>query len=319
MPGIKCDICPNNCTLNKFGVGLCGNRLENLGKFSAGNLDPIEKKPLYHVNPGTQTLSMGSIGCNLKCPWCQNWSITKEYKGLMDTGLKYLKSIDLVNLVLSEKVDSLTFTYNEPTISYEYIKEASALLKQNSIKTYIVSNGYISEKYLEPFYKDITAANIDLKCFNTETYKKVLGGDLDTILNTLKYINSSNTWLEITTLLIPGLNDSEYEIKRLCSWIYNELGNKVPLHFSAYYPCYKYTKAERTPEETILNAVEIALKTGLKYVYSGNIENREYANTMCPECNTLLISRRGYRTESYLESGHCPNTLCKRELDGIFK
>lgn len=318
MSGIICDICPKNCTLNKYGVGLCGNRQENLGKFSAGHLDSIEKKPLYHVNPGTRTLSMGSIGCNLKCPWCQNWSISKEYKGLMDTGLKYLKSIELLNLTLSEKVDSLTFTYNEPTISYEYIVEASALFKNNSIQTHIVSNGYISDRYLEPFYKNITAVNIDLKCFNRETYKKILGGDLDTILNTLKYLSSSNTWLEITTLLIPGLNDSESEIKALTNWIYTELGNRVPLHFSSYYPCYKYTSIERTPDKTVFKAVEIALKTGLKYVYSGNTQNREYSDTMCPECNTLLISRSGYRTQSFLESGHCPNPLCKKELDGVF-
>jgi pyruvate formate lyase activating enzyme len=318
MSGIKCDICPNNCTLNTHGKGLCGNRLDNLGKFSAGHLDPIEKKPLYHVNPGTYTFSMGSIGCNLKCPWCQNWSISKEYKGIMDTGLKYLKSIDLLNLTLTEKVDSLTFTYNEPSISYEYVVEASALLKKNDIKTYLVSNGYISPKYLESFYQNIIAVNIDLKSFNREVYKKIIGCDLDVILNTLKFLRDSNTWFEITTLLIPGLNDSEYEIKQLVNWVYTELGNKVPIHFSAYYPCYKYTKAERTPPESIFKAVEIARDAGLKFVYSGNISDNRYVNTMCPECNTTLISREGYKTKSYLESGHCPNPLCKRPLEGVF-
>lgn len=308
MSGVKCDICPHHC---KTDYGICGNRLANMGKFSAIHMDPVEKKPLYHIYPGSQTLSLGSVGCNLKCPWCQNWNISKEYK---DLKLTELTPKELLLFSKNKGISSVTFTYNEPSISFEYVAEASELLMRENIRTYIVSSGYLSDKYLEPFYKNITAVNIDLKTFNKQNYKKIIGGDLDTVLNTLKFLKNSRVWLEITTLLIPGFNDTDNEINRLIDWIGNELGPFIPLHFSAYYPCYQY-KANKTPDTTILNAVKAAKAKGLKYVYSGNILNGK-TSTFCKNCGTILVSREDNTINSYIIDGKCPN--CATSLDGVY-
>ncbi|MBN2617641.1 MAG: AmmeMemoRadiSam system radical SAM enzyme [Spirochaetales bacterium] len=262
---INCDLCPNNC---KGQIGICGNRLENIGKFSAIAIDPIEKKPFYHLYPKSKTLSFGGIGCNLKCPWCQNWNISKEFTNV---GTTVLSPQDILLLAKKYEMKTVSFTYNEPTIYYEFIVEAAELLLENKIETLIVSSGYISSKYLEPFYKNVKGANIDLKCFDSSNYKNIIGGKLETILNTLEYLNSSSTWLEITTLIIPEFNDSNTEIKKMCKWIYSTLGSEVPIHFSAFHPSYKYLNKINTPVKKIEEVIKIAKDEGLQYVYSGNI------------------------------------------------
>ncbi|MGL1891173.1 MAG: AmmeMemoRadiSam system radical SAM enzyme [Spirochaetaceae bacterium] len=310
MSGIGCNLCPHNCPGSK---GFCGDRRANLGLFSAVNMDPVEKKPLYHIYPGSQTLSLGGVGCNLKCPWCQNWQISKEFK---NCSTYKISTSELIQMAKERGVNSVTFTYNEPSIHYEYVTEASRLLKAEGIDTLLVSNGYISEEYLEGLYSNIKAVNIDLKSFNKDIYKKTIGGDLETVLNTLKYVNSSNTWLEITTLLVPGINDSTDEIKNMVNWILKELGDSVPLHLSAFYPNYNYKGRTPTKEDYVLEMVRLAREAGLLYVYPGNIMAGD-SSTYCPSCNFRVIKREGYKTESYLEGNRCPN--CKNIIPGIFK
>lgn len=322
MSGIKCELCPHNCIITEGKTGICGVRtvedsrirLRTYGKFSAIHIDPIEKKPLYHVQPGRETLSLGSIGCNLRCPWCQNWSISRK-KDLY--GLSELSPEALLELCHSKGLTSVSFTYNEPIITYEYVKRASELLKDNGIDTYIVSAGYISDKYRADFFKNVKAANIDLKSFNSETYKKVIGGKLKHILDTLKYLYKSDTWLEITTLIVPGINDSTDEIRKMSEWIKSDLGSHVPLHLSAFYPTYKMTDRSPTPPEVIIRGREIALEAGLKYVYTGNITDINGSVTYCPECNTSLIEREGFTVKSNrMISGKCPK--CECYIEGLF-
>lgn len=310
MSGVGCDICPHNC---KGKIGICGERRDNLNLYSAINMDPVEKKPLYHVYPGEQTLSLGGFGCNLKCPWCQNYHISKQF----NTQAGYtLTPEDIVRLAKEHKAQSVTFTYNEPSVAYEAIKESAELLKTHNIETFMVSNGYVSAKYLEPLYNNITAVNIDLKCFSYDTYKKIIGGDLDTIKDTLVFLSKSRTWLEITTLLIPDLNDSVEEVTQMVEWIKDTLGDYIPLHFSAFYPTYLYSHKERTKEETIIQMVQLAKDIGLKYVYPGNIRGGD-SSTYCPNCNTELIHRKGYQTRTKLITGHCP--VCNQRIDGVFR
>lgn len=323
MSGVNCNICPHNCKIKEGQTGLCKVRKVidgvvvplTYGKFSAINIDPIEKKPLYHVKPGSKTLSLGSIGCNFKCPWCQNWEISQN---INFNNLTNLTPEELIDLTRSSGLDSITFTYNEPIINYEYVLEAAKAFSENSIKTYLVSAGYINKSKMEPFFENISAANVDLKSFNEETYKKLIGGELSHVLDTLKFIQKSEIWLEITTLLIPDVNDSEEEIKKLCSWIYNELGDRVPLHFSAFYPTYKMLNNIRTPGKILLNARRIAMDIGLKYVYTGNIVDIAGSTTYCPKCNTKIILRSGFSVaDSFIEDSSCP--LCNTTIDGIFK
>lgn len=323
MSGVRCDICPHNCQLKEGQVGICGVRsakneevtLLTYGKFSAINLDPIEKKPLYHVDPGSATLSLGSIGCNLRCPWCQNYTIsqTRDFNYLRELSID-----DLISLVKENSYKSVTFTYNEPIISYEYVVEASKALKECGIDTNIVTAGYINHSKLKSFFRNIRAVNVDLKAFNPNTYKKLIQGDIKPVLETLKFLCKSDTWLEITTLLIPEVNDSKKEITELVNWIYSELGDSIPLHFSGFYPTYHMNDRERTPLKTIIMARDIALKKGLKYVYTGNVVNIEGSTTFCPSCSTSLIKREGY-TVNYnnIINSKCKN--CGRAIEGIFK
>lgn len=322
MPGIRCKICPHNCLLEGDKTGICGTRVEKdgkvhsltYGKFSAISLDPIEKKPLYHVHPNSKTLSLGSVGCNLKCPWCQNYSISQEFtfKSLTDISPNLL-----VQLVLEKRYESVTFTYNEPIINFEYVTEAAKLLSDLDIEVNIVTAGYISREFLEPFFRHITAANVDLKSFNPDTYKRLIKGDIEHVLETLKYLAKSKTWLEITTLIIPGINDSKSEILSLSKWILEELGENVPLHLSAYYPTYKMLDREKTEKQKLTTARNIAKQCGLKNVYIGNIITEDGATTYCPNCNFEIIKRSNFVVvDNRLNIDRCPN--CNTVIKGIF-
>ena len=281
MSRINCNLCPNMCGGD---IGICGNRVRNIGKFSSIALDPIEKKPLMHVYPGSQTLSFGGIGCNLQCPWCQNYKISLEYKNIQT--FKLLPT-DILNMAEKKSVKSVSFTYNEPSIYLEYIAEVSELLKNKNIDTFLVSSGYICKQYLPILYKNIKAANIDLKCFSKDNYLNIIKGSLDVVLDTLKFINNSPTWLEITTLIIPGFNDGDNELNKLTNWIFINLGGNIPIHFSAFHPSYKYKKVSKTPAETIYKAVKIAKNNGLNFVYTGNIPNGKNF-ILCPKCKTTI-------------------------------
>lgn len=302
----QCNLCPHNCKLTEGQFGLCGVRkIENdkgvtinYGEISSIALDPIEKKPLYHFRPGKNILSIGSFGCNFICGFCQNFTISKNYPET-----KFLEPMELVNLAL-EKRDFLNtgiaFTYNEPTIWYEYIYDTAKF--SEGIDLVLVTNGYISQEPLKKILPFISAMNIDLKSFSEGFYGKVCGGRLNDVLETIKTANSK-CHVELTTLLIGDYNDSREEIEELCSWI-AEIDKNIPLHLSRYYPTYKFN-APATAVESIIRAREIAKKY-LNYVYIGNVPQFDNS-TYCPRCNNILVERKGYATRVLINSNICPN------------
>jgi len=320
--GIKCLLCRHYCNLSEGQIGICGvnknenGELKNLvyGKLAALNIDPIEKKPLYHFLPGSKALSLGTVGCNLKCPFCQNWQISQ-------TGdLSFSETVtpeQVVALALEKKCQTIAYTYNEPTVFYPFAHDTALLAKQYGIKNIFVSNGMESPEVIADMSNKIDAFNIDLKSFNPDFYKKTLKGKLEYVLDTLKLIKRSGFWLEVTTLIVPGENDSEKELNEIAAFISKELGHETPWHISAFYPTYKMTDKERTSGTALATAYEIGLKHGLKYIYKGNVA--EPGITKCPSCQRELIVRNGYFvTKNVLtEKGTCP--YCNTKIEGIWK
>jgi len=321
----QCDLCPHECKLKEGQVGLCHARAHQKGQLISlvyGHpiglaADPIEKKPLFHFLPGTRVLSFGTIGCNLKCQFCQNWHMSTAY--VSDATLDFVAPELIAPAALKHQCASVAFTYNEPTIFAEYAIDVAKSCHEQGLKTVAVTNGYINPKARKIFYQHIDAANVDLKAF-TETFHQIhTGAHLQPVLDTLIYLKKETTvWLEITTLLIPGKNDNSKEIEALTKWIFKNLGTDVPLHFSAFHPSYKMMDVAPTPLETLEKAREIALNQGLHYVYIGNMMTTEGENTYCPGCKTLLIERRGFQTVQLhlTPENHCPN--CHAICAGIF-
>lgn len=297
---LQCDLCPRNCKLQKGQRGFCYVRgvengevvLHAYGRTTGLAVDPIEKKPLYHFYPGTPVLSFGTIGCNLACKFCQNAHISR----CTDTNAMYETSVEqIVGTAESKGTQHIAFTYNEPVVFLEFARDVAELAHSRELNTVAVTAGYISEQARSDFFSFIDAANVDLKAFNDEFYKNYTGGRLLPVLDTLKYIKQeTDVWLEITTLLIPGLNDSESELHELSEWIAENLGENVPLHFSAFHPANKMTDRQRTPLSTLKKARRIARSKGLKYVYTGNVYDPEGSATRCPGCGQLLIKREAY-------------------------
>ena len=324
---IQCDVCPRYCKLHEWQRGLCFVRarqndqmfLTTYGRSSGFCIDPIEKKPLNHFLPGTPVLSFGTAGCNLTCKFCQNWDISKsrEFDKLQDQA-----SPDLIaNLALKTGCKSVAFTYNDPTIFLEYAIDVAKACHDRDIKTVSVSAGYICADPRKEFYQYIDAANIDLKAFTQEFYRKICSGHLDNVLETIKYIRQeTNVWLEITTLLIPGENDSEQEIYSEANWIMENLGPDVPLHFSAFHPDWKMRDKSKTTNETLKRSKQIAQECGLQYVYLGNIHDHEGSSTFCHNCNEILIGRNWYELSEWNldKSGNCLRcgSLCPGKFSG---
>ena len=323
---VQCDLCPRSCKLKNNQSGLCFGRackdnqmvLTTYGKSSGFCIDPIEKKPLFHFQPGTPVLSFGTFGCNLTCKFCQNWNISKSKETTTLTEQAHPKIIaDVANQL---QCSSVAFTYNEPVIFMEYAIETAKECRKLGIKTVAVTAGYIAEKPREEFFQYIDAANVDLKSFNEDFYHKLTGAHLGTVLETLKYIkNKTNVWLEITTLLIPNYNDSTQEIDQLTKWIRENLGEEVPLHFSAFHPAWKMMDSPPTPIATLQLAREIAKKNNLRYVYIGNVHDPEGSCTFCHQCGKAVINRNQYRIVTYNldKSGCCQH--CKTRCSGIFQ
>lgn len=310
---VQCNICPHNCVLQEGKVGLCGVR-QNLGgrikcrtygKISGYAFDPIEKKPLYHYYPGSKILSIGSYGCNLKCNFCQNWQISQacNIENLPDNSTN-------VNDIISEAKNEpnnigIAFTYNEPTVWYEFMYDIAILAYEKSLKNVVVSNGFINQQPLEELVKYVDAFNIDLKSFSESFYREMTGSDLQPVLKALEIIKENGKHLEITNLVIPGKNDDIDVFIELIDWISNKLGADTILHISRYFPKYKQS-LPYTPEETLNTLLKIATEK-LNYVYVGNIANMDYSNTNCPQCNSVLIERNGYNikfTNNYFQ-GNC--------------
>ncbi len=318
---LVCLLCSHYCKLKPNQTGICGvnkntgSKIECLvyGYIAAINIDPIEKKPLYHVLPNTKTLSFGTVGCNFACPFCQNHGISQEHN--IDKS-KYYTPQELVNLAIKHKCDSISFTYNEPTIFYPFAKDVATLAHKHNLKTIFVSNGFESKEMIDDMKGVIDAANIDLKTFNKDYYKKELKGDLDTILQNLKQFKKNGIHIEITTLIIPSKNDSTKELEQIANFIANELDIYTPWHLSAFHPDYKQLDLPSTTVDTLNKAYNIGKNAGLKYVYRGNARLPNPTN--CAKCGYELINRITYevKTNNLIAGNLCPK--CYTKLQGVF-
>ena len=322
---IQCDTCPRYCKLHEGQRGLCFVRarendqivLTTYGRSSGFCVDPVEKKPLNHFLPGTPILSFGTAGCNLSCQFCQNWDISKSRE--TDTLADAASPERIASAALELGCRSVAFTYNDPVIFLEYAIDVAQACHDVGIKAVAVTAGYICDAPREELYKYMDAANVDLKGFTERFYSKICAGHLQPVLDTLVYLkHHTNVWFEITTLLIPGENDSEQEIEDMTLWIQEHLGPDVPLHFTAFHPDYRMLEKDSTPAATLTRARNIAVKNGLRYVYTGNVHDERGGSTYCHQCGQRLIGRDWYElTEWKLTSdGRC--LACSAQCAGVF-
>ena len=298
---IQCDLCPRYCRLSDGQRGFCFVRaregdeivLTTYGRSSGFCIDPIEKKPLNHFLPGTPVLSFGTAGCNLGCLFCQNWDISKsrEFDRLADQA----SPERLAQVAVDLDCRSVAFTYNDPVIFHEYAVDVAQACREQGVKNVAVTAGYVCAEPREEFYRWMDAANVDLKAFTEDFYTKTCAGHREPVLETLVYLkHETDVWLETTTLIIPGLNDSESEIEEMTQWVVENLGPDVPMHFSAFHPDWKLLDRSATPPATLTRARQIALKNGVRYAYTGNVVDPDGDTTFCHECGQLLIGRNWY-------------------------
>ncbi len=322
---VVCELCPRECTLSEGQRGMCYVRkregdalvLTTYGRSSGFCVDPIEKKPLYHFYPGSSVLSFGTAGCNLACRFCQNWDISKARA---DDRLQDAASPDAIARAARDAgARSVAFTYNDPVIFAEYAMDTADACRELGVATVAVTAGYISERPREAFFSKIDAANVDLKAFTEDFYAKQTASSLAPVKETLRYlVHETRVWTEITTLLIPGLNDSDAELGEMTEWIARELRPDVPLHFSAFHPDYRMTDVPRTPATTLARARDIAHRNGLQYVYTGNIHDTAGGTTSCAACGEALVVRDWYEILGYAltAEGRCPR--CAAAVPGHF-
>ncbi len=320
---VKCTLCPHECILSLNKIGICRTRKNIDGKLVslayanpvAVNIDPIEKKPLHHFLPGTKTFSIATAGCNLSCKHCQNASISQVSP--LDTENYNLPPDEVVEMALKKHCSSISYTYTDPVVFFEYTLETAKLAKLKGLKNVIVSAGFINPAPLKELAKYIDAANIDLKSFSNENYKKINGARLEPVLNALQILRDSRVWVEITNLLIPTINDSSELIENMCKWLVENGFADTPLHFSRFYPTYKLLDVPPTPQETIQKAIKIALNSGVKYVFSGNFYGDKYENTFCPNCGKIVVKRIGYNvTDVFIKDGKC--AFCGEKIAGVW-
>ncbi|MDX2458220.1 MAG: AmmeMemoRadiSam system radical SAM enzyme, partial [Gammaproteobacteria bacterium] len=322
---VQCDLCPRFCKLHADQRGLCFVR-ENLddeivlttyGRSSGYCIDPIEKKPLNHFLPGTPVLSFGTAGCNLACKFCQNWDISKsrEIHTLTDEA-----SPELIARAAEQlNCNSVAYTYNDPVIFHEYAIDIAQACHEKGIKSVAVTAGYVCPEPRREFYQYMDAANVDLKAFTDDFYHKITGSHLAPVLETLEYIKQeTSVWLELTTLLIPGKNDSEKELDEMTRWVVDKLGPDVPMHFSAFHPDWKMLDVPPTPTETLIRAREIAMENGVRYAYTGNVHNAAGDSTYCHHCGEMLIGRDWYVLTDWklTPDGKCAS--CGTPCAGVF-
>ena len=322
---VQCDVCPRECKLQEGQRGLCFVRgrsgdqvvLTTYGRSSGYCIDPIEKKPLNHFLPGTPVLSFGTAGCNLTCKFCQNWDISKSRE--MDRLMDQAPPEVIAQAALDTGCRSVAYTYNDPVIFLEYAVDVAAACRERGVKNVAVSAGYVKEGAREEFFAAMDAANIDLKGFTEDFYSKLCTGALGPVLDTLVYIkHETKVWLEITTLLIPGQNDSEAELQAMTQWVMEKLGPDVPLHFSAFHPDYRMTDIQGTPPATLMRARRIAHDNGLRYVYTGNIHDKDGGSTYCHGCGTRLIGRDWYELSDWNLTADGKCNKCGAACAGVF-
>ncbi len=325
---LQCDLCPRYCKLRDDQQGLCFVRarqgdeivLTTYGRSSGFCVDPIEKKPLNHFLPGTAVLSFGTAGCNLACKYCQNWDMSKSRE--MDTLADRATPGMLADAAQELGCHSVAYTYNDPVIFLEYAVDTASACQEQGIKSVAVTAGYICEEPRKEFFHDMDAANIDLKAFSEDFYYKLTGGHLQPVLDTLRYVrHETDVWLEITTLVIPGYNDSDKELDAMTRWVVKELGPDVPMHFSAFHPDWKMMDVSSTPPASLARARTIAMENGVRYAYTGNVHDSDGQSTYCHSCGTKLIGRDGYELSTWQlsDDGHCKTcaTRCAGVFDGL--
>lgn len=323
---IRCDVCPRECAMREGQRGLCFVRgvhqgqlvLTTDGRSSGFCIDPIEKKPLNHFLPGSPVLSFGTAGCNLSCAFCQNWDISKSRE--MDRVAAEASPDKIASIAAQYGCKSVAFTYNDPIIFLEYAVEVARACRKQGIKTVAVTAGYMNDKARREFFAEMDAANVDLKAFTEDFYKTITKGALEPVKDTLRYlVHKTNVWTEITTLLIPGENDSAEELHALASWIVQDLGPDVPLHFSAFHPDYRMRDKPNTPPETLFTARRIAKEAGIRHVYCGNIHDLGRQSSYCHGCGARVVERDWYQLSTYdLDNvGGCQ--FCGTTLPGVFE
>ena len=321
----RCNLCNHRCVIKNGRRGICGVRenqegiLKTLvyGKLIAGNIDPIEKKPLFHVFPGSLSYSVATVGCNFKCLFCQNADIAQmpsDHNGMIMGD--FFTPEDIVDAAIKGNCKSIAYTYTEPTVYFEFAYDTAKIAHEKGILNVFVTNGYMTSEAIEMISPYLDAANVDLKAFNEKFYKEICKAKIEHVKETLIQMKSLGIFIEVTTLLIPGLNDDRHELEMLAEFLVESLGPETPWHISGFYPTYKLLDRPSTPLETLIMAREIGIKTGLKYVYTGNVLSENSENTFCYKCNNLLIDRQGfYVKKNLIENGRCAH--CGAHIDGI--
>jgi len=320
---VKCELCPKECELANLERGTCGVRynaggeLRTLvyGKACALHIDPMEKKPMFHFLPGTPIFSVAAPGCNLSCKFCQNWQISqKNPEELINTDAP---PQFIVDSALKEGCRSIAYTYTEPVIFYEYAYETAKLASENGLRNVMVTAGYINEKPLRELCRFIDGANVDIKAFDDRFYREICDGSLAPVLRALEVMNEEKVLIEITNLILPGLNDDMAKISKMSRWIAETLGEETPMHFSRFSPEYQMLNLPPTPTETLETAARVAKDAGLKHVYVGNMRSPEFETTYCPACGAVLIERSGFRIVSNnLQNGTCHK--CGKSIHGVW-
>ena len=322
---VRCYLCNHHCIISPSKRGICGVRENQEGKLYtlvfgraiSLNVDPIEKKPIFHLYPGSTSFSIATVGCNFRCLQCQNHEISQmpADQGRIDGST--VAPSKIVSLAKEHRCESISYTYTEPTIYFEYAYETAALASKDGIKNIFVTNGYMTEEALKTIQPYLDAANVDLKSFQEKFYKEICGSRLKPVLENLKLMREMGIWVEITTLVIPTLNDSDKEFEEIAQFIVS-LGPEVPWHISAFYPTYKMLNLPRTPASLLQRAREIGIKAGLRYVYCGNIPGEEGEDTFCPQCGRKVIERVGFRVvKNDVVKGECLH--CHTKIDGIWE
>ena len=322
---LGCGICFRNCILDEGEVGFCRNRkniggvLYNLvyGKPSAVQVDPVEKEPQHHFLPGSRILCIGTAGCNFRCRFCHNWTLSQ--RDIESVGRVLDKPPEeVVDRALREDIPTISFTYNEPTSFYEYMYDTAKLAQEAGLRVIFHSNGSMNPEPLRALLPHIDAVTIDLKGFDEAFYREITEGELDPVLQTLEIIRESGTWLEIVNLVVPTLNDYPDDIRAMCRWIASHLGTDIPLHFNRFSPAYRLPTLHPTPVETLEMAYEIAREEGLEFVVIGNVPGHHNNSTFCPDCGSVLIQRHHFTVlDNRIEEGSCPD--CGHPVPGIWR
>ena len=322
---VKCQLCNHGCLISKGEKGICGvreNRKGKLyaltyGKAIAVNVDPIEKKPLFHFLPGTKAFSVATIGCNFACKFCQNYDISQISKSGGNILGDDLSPEDLVKMAEAEKCKTIAYTYTEPTIFYEYALNTMKLAVERGIKNIWVSNGFMNKKIIHEMKGLLHGVNVDLKAYKEDFYQELCGAKLAPVKENLREFKKQGIWLEVTTLIIPTKNDKEEDLREMARFIRDELGERTPWHVSAFYPVYQMMDLPRTSKEILFKAREIGMEQGLKYVYTGNIWVGNGEDTICSKCGKIVIKRNGFEVEVFIEEGRCQG--CGEKIEGVWR